>query len=100
MINIELYHGIPYKYESFLIEKYHSFTTTCHYIETYHNNNDINYILIYDNKKLMHILIFKNLNNPDKISICLNTLIHIDQEVLNIYSKKYLMNFPKLRKLK
>jgi hypothetical protein len=97
MINIELYHGIPYKYESFLIEKYHSFTTTCHYIETYHNNNDINYILIYDNKKLMHILIFKNLN---KISICLNTLIHIDQEVLNIYSKKIFNEFPKIKEIK
>ena len=55
MISIECHTGLPFEYESYLIERYSSFTNTCHYIATYYPDFEVNYILVKNNEKLADI---------------------------------------------
>ena len=97
MISIECFKGLPVVYESFLIEKYESFITTCRYIEVYYPSYEINYMLVFEKSNLMELLVF---GNKGKISICLNSLANIDQMVISECSKKLFEEYPSIQKLK
>ena len=72
MITIQYFNGLPLEYESFLIEKYKSFFTTCRYLEIYQPGDEINYVLISENGSLIEVLIFEM--KGDTIT-CLNKLV-------------------------
>ena len=96
MITLECHEGLPLEYESFLIEKYDSFITTCKYIEINYSTYDINHILICEDGTLSDLLVFGNQGNT---CVCFNSLTRIDQTVIKGFSKKVFELFPGIVKI-
>jgi hypothetical protein len=96
MISIEYYKGLPIEYESFLVERYDSFITTCRYIEAYHPDSEMNYILIFKNGSLIEVLMFENRGDTTK---CMNRLVCIDQNIVSEFTKFIFENFPAIKKI-
>lgn len=80
MISIECFKGLPIQYESFLIQKYDSFVTTCRYIEIYYNTYNIHYMLVKDSNNLVDLLVFGNKGNA---AVCFNSISHIDKDIMD-----------------
>lgn len=97
MITIEHIKGLPLEHESFLIEKYGSFITTCKYIEIYYPKHEVNYMLVTENGTLIELLIFGNLRHT---SFCFNALVVIDQYIIEVCSQKLFEIYPSIKKIK
>lgn len=97
MISIKHFRGLPVEYEPFLIERYNSFITTCRYNEIYHPDYEINYVLIYEDGKLTELLMFRNSGDT---TLCLNKLVHIDQNIFSEFTKFIFSNFPVIKKVR
>ncbi len=80
MITIEHFEGLPTEHESFLINRYNSFITTCRYIEIYHPDYYIYYMLVYEDSELVDLLIFGNKGNTAR---CFNALVNINQNTIS-----------------
>jgi len=96
MISIKCFEGIPTEYESFLIQKYNSFITTCGYIKVHYPTHDINYMLVYKNSNLIELIVFGNNENT---STCLNSLANIDQNILKKCTEKIFDLYPSIKKI-
>jgi len=96
MISVECHAELPFEYESYLIERYCSFTNTCHYIATYYPNFEINYMSVKKDEKLVDILIFGIKGNT---CTCFNSLAYIDQEIMSEFTKSVFVLFPAIRKI-
>ncbi|MDP4238377.1 MAG: GNAT family N-acetyltransferase [Bacteroidota bacterium] len=96
MISIECYSGLPIEYESFLIERYNSFITTCRYIEVNYSSYEINYMLIYENDILIELILFGNKGNT---STCLNSLVDIDQDIVAEFTKEIFEKYSSIQKI-
>jgi hypothetical protein len=96
MISIECFKGIPLEYDSFLIEKYGSFLTTCRYIEIYCTSYEIHYMLVYENSILIELLIFGNKGN---CSICFNSYVFFEENIISACSKILIENYPQIKKI-
>jgi len=97
MITVECFKGIPIDYETFLIERYSSFITTCRYIEVNYATYDINYIVVYKDSILTELVIFGIKNGT---ATCFNSLVEIDQPILTECTKKIFENYPSIKKIK
>jgi len=97
MITIQYFNGLPLEYESFLIEKYKSFFTTCRYLEIYQPGDEINYVLISENGSLIEVLIFEM--KGDTIT-CLNKLGSIEQNIISEFTKYIFEKFPAIKKIR
>lgn len=97
MITIEYNKGLPLEYESFLIERYGSFITTCRYIEIYYAKHEVYYMLVSENGTLIELLIFGNLGYT---SLCFNALVEIDQRIIEECSRKLFELYPSIKKIK
>jgi len=97
MITIECYKGLPLEYESFLIERYDSFMTTCRYVEIYDSNYEINYLLVNENQQLKELILY---GIKDDTSTCFNSLVSIDQNIINECTKKIFDKHKKIKKFK
>lgn len=97
MNTIECYKGLPNEYESFLIERYNSFMTTCRYIDIYFPDYDINYMLVYKDGVLIELLIF---GNDGDTSTCFNSLVDIEQDIITEFTKNIFEIYPFIRKIK
>ena len=97
MISIECFKGLPIEYESFIIEKYNSFITTCRYIEIYCTNYDINYMLVYKNNVLIEVLIF---GNRGCTTTCFNSLVEIDQSIIKEFTRNIFEKYSFIEKIK
>ncbi len=96
MLKFESFKGIPYDYESFLIEKYDSFITTCRYIEVNHPDCDINYFKVLENDKMVELLVY---GNKGKISKCFNSLVSIDQNIISEFTENLFSKHPEINKI-
>ncbi|NDP19842.1 MAG: GNAT family N-acetyltransferase [Paludibacter sp.] len=96
MVSVECFKGLPLEYESFLIEKYDSFVTTCRYIEIFHSATDLNHMLVHDNDNLIEVLIF---DNKGDTTFFLNSLSFIKQELIEIFKNYLFTNFPQINKI-
>jgi hypothetical protein len=96
MISIECFEGLPIEYESFLIQKYGSFITTCRYLEIYHPGYHFVYMPVTEDGKLIELLIFGNLNHTSK---CFNSLVKIDQDIVSDGIKKLFKKYPAIKKV-
>jgi hypothetical protein len=96
MITAACFKGLPYKYESFLVEKYDSCVITCSYIEIFHETTDINHMLIYENDTLIELLIF---DNKGDTAICLNALTYLDQHTFTVFAKHLFDNYYSIKKI-
>ena len=96
MNTIKCFKGLPIEYESFLIEKYDSFITTCGYIEVHAKDYEINYMLVFNNAVLIELLIFGNCGNA---STCFNSLVSIDQNIIAECTKKLFEQYPVVHKI-
>ena len=97
MISTEFHKGLPVEYESFLIERYNSFITTCHYIKLYHPNLEINYMLVHANGILIDLLVFGNSKNT---TTCFNSLTNLGQDIIDEFIKNIYIKFPSIQKIK
>ncbi|MDR3651532.1 MAG: GNAT family N-acetyltransferase [Paludibacter sp.] len=97
MISIECFNGLPLEYESFLIEKYDSFMVTCRYAEIYYPSYDVNYMLVYEDDKLIELLLFGNIGNT---SLCFNSLAEINQDIITECTTKIFEKYPAINKIK
>jgi hypothetical protein len=96
MITFESFKGIPIAYESFLIEKYDSFITTCRYIEVNYPDYDINYFTVNDDGKPIELLVYGNRGNTAK---CFNSLASIDEDIISEFSKNIFNKHPLITKI-
>lgn len=96
MATFESFEGIPIEYESFLIEKYDSFITTCRYIEVNYPDYDINYFIVNDNGKIIELLVYGNKGNTAK---CFNSLVSIDQDIISEFTKNVFNKHPFITKI-
>jgi hypothetical protein len=96
MISVEFFKGLPLEYESFLIEKYDSFMTTCRYIEIYYSAHDINYLIVKKEGILIELLVFGNIGQT---CTCFNSLVNIDQSIVDEFIKNVFQTYPFLQKI-
>jgi len=96
MISIECFKGLPSAYESFLIEKYGSFITTCSYIRQHYSTYDIHYMLVSENDTLLELLVF---GNDGSTSRCFNSLVALDQQIIATCTEKLFEQYPSIRKI-
>ena len=96
MISIDCFKGLPLEYESFLIERYASFMTTCPYLEIYFPNTEFNYMLVSENSKLVELLIFGNKGNTAR---CFNSMVDIEQNIVAECTKKLFEEYPVVQKI-
>lgn len=97
MISIECFNGLPVEHESFLIDRYASFITTCRYIEIYYAAYDINHMLVYNNGDLSELLVFGNKENT---CVCFNSLVSLGQDIVPEFIKKVFEKYPAIKKIK
>ena len=97
MISIECNKGLPLEYESFLIERYDSFITTCRYVEIYYPTYDIHHMLVYQDGRLIELLL---LGNKGGVAVCFNALVKLEADVMEKCIKKIFEVFPKIYKIK
>jgi len=96
MILMECFSGLPLEYESFLMEKYSSYITTCRYIEIHYPAHEIHYMLVYDDGNLVDLLVF---GNKKKIAVCFNALVSLDSVVLTECLKKVFETYPIIQQI-
>lgn len=77
--------NIPEKYKLKIIELYESPYCTLEYIESFYKCNTLNCFSIYDEDKLIHVIIFV-INQKNKKVDIINRLLTIDIKYLNIFS--------------
>ena len=83
--------GLPYDYNFFLKEKYHSMTFTCEYLDIFKNiRSSAEYMILYEEENIVDLFIFEVKGNK---CICYNDLICIDQN-----QWKFFCDIIKLRK--
>jgi len=92
----KLFKGLPFEYESFLIEKYDSFITTCRYIQIYYSTYDVNYFIVYDNSIIKDVFVFGNKANTSQI---FNSLVEIDEDIIVELIKNIFDKCPFIRKV-
>lgn len=97
MISIECNKGLPLEYESFLVERYYSFITTCRYVEVYYSTYDINHMLVYQDGDLIELLL---LGNKGGTTVCFNALVKLEPDIMEKCIKKIFEVFPKISKIK
>lgn len=90
MISIEFFRGLPLEYESFLIEQYDSFMTTCRYIEIYYPTHDVNYMIVIEDGNMIELLVF---GNKDKTCTCFNSLVNINQHIVDEFIKNIFQTY-------
>ncbi|MFT3752809.1 MAG: GNAT family N-acetyltransferase [Paludibacter sp.] len=96
MIEIENRKGLPVEYESFLVEKYESYVTTCRYVEIFYGTFEINYLLVHEDGRLIDLLIFGTSGNTSK---CFNLFAEFDQRVLGLCVKRQFDEYPGIQKI-
>ena len=96
MITFESFKGIPLEFESFLIEKYDSFITTCRYIEVNYPDYNINYFTVHNDGKFIELLVYGNSGNTAK---CFNSLVSIDQNIISEFAKNIFKKHPEIAKI-
>ena len=96
MYLFEFCQGLPLEHESFLLEKYDSFITTCRYIEIYYPTYDVNYFLVYENSSLIDLFVFGNNGSTSQI---FNSLVEIKEDLIVELIRNIFERFPIIQKV-
>ncbi|MFT3752811.1 MAG: GNAT family N-acetyltransferase [Paludibacter sp.] len=96
MILFKCFNGLPIEYESFLLERYDSYITTCQYVQIYYPMHDINYMLVYDDNNLIELMLF---GNKGSTATCFNSLVNIEQDIVERFTIELFMQFPSIKKI-
>jgi hypothetical protein len=97
MISIEYKKGLPLGYESFLIERYDSFISTCRYVEVYYPSYDMGHLLVYRDGSLIELLL---LGNKGDTTACFNALVKLPQDIMEKCLAKIFEIFPNTSRVK
>ena len=97
MISFECFSGLPLEFESFLLEKYDSYKTTCRYLEIYFPTCDINHMLVYDDDKFVELLIFANRGDT---TTCFNLFVDFDHHIVTRFTELIFVTYPFVRRVK
>lgn len=95
-MTFECFKGLPLEYESFLVEKYDSYKTTCRYIEIYLDNSEINHVKVFDSEELIDILLFESKDNS---CFLLNSLVSIAPEIIEGCTRSIFEKHPEKKKV-
>lgn len=85
MKKIDFYEGLPLEYESFLIERYDSYMTTCRYFEIFFPGYEYCYMIVYEQEKLTDLLAF---GIKDNYAVCFNAMVKIEKTVMEACTDK------------
>lgn len=97
MISFECVSGLPLEFESFLLEKYDSYKTTCRYIEVYFPTCDINHMLVYEDDVFVELLIFANRGDT---TTCFNLFADFDHHIVTKFTRLLFEKYPAIRRVK
>ena len=97
MISLKYFKGLPLEYEAFMADRYDSFLTNCRYFEVYYPNDEFNYVIVTDNGNLIELLVFSNRGNTCH---CFNSLVSIDQKIIEEFIKIIFETYPTIQKIK
>lgn len=97
MISFECISGLPLEFESFLVEKYDSYKTTCRYIEVYFPTCDINHMLVYEDGKFVELLIFANRGDT---TTCFNLFADLDHQIVTKFTQLIFEKYHIIRRVK
>lgn len=96
MITVKNIEGLPFEYEPFLLGRYESYVTTCRYVEIFYPAWKINYMIVFEDDRLVDLLVF---GNNGKTSKCFNLFTEFDQNVLEECISKQFEEYPYLTKI-
>ncbi len=94
MVSVECFRGLPFEYESFLVEKYDSCVTTCRYINIFHPTRNHHYMLIQEKNNLIDVLIY---DFREVTVTCLNSLAYLKQNTIDIFTNHIFKNYPNIK---
>ncbi len=97
MITFECVSGLPLEFESFLLDKYDSYKTTCRYLEVYFPTCDINHMLVYEDGKFAELLIFANRGDT---TTCFNLFVDFDHHLVSKFTELLFEKYPVIRRVK
>jgi hypothetical protein len=97
MISFECVSGLPLEFESFLVEKYDSYKTTCRYLEVYFPTCDINHMLVFDDDEFVELLIFANRGDT---TTCFNLFADFDHHIVTKFTRLLFEKYPAIRRVK
>jgi hypothetical protein len=95
-IKIECFNGLPFDYESFLIDKYDSYVASCNYIEIFHKTENINHMLIYENDNLQEVIMFEIAGDT---ATCLNSLTFLNLNIFKLFTSHIFEKFLSIKKI-
>lgn len=89
--------GLPYDYNFFLKEKYHSMTFTCEYLDIFKNiRSSAEYMILYEEENIVDLFIFEVKGNK---CICYNDLICIDQNQWKFFCDNIFLKYNKIKEI-
>ncbi len=94
MVSAECFKGLPFEYESFLVEKYDSCVTTCRYIAIFHATRNHHYMLIQEKDNLLDVIIYDS--REDTVT-CLNSLSYLKQDTIDVFTNHIFNNYPNIK---
>lgn len=94
MVSTECFKGLPFEYESFLVEKYDSCVTTCRYIAIFHASRNHHYMLIREKNNLMDVIIY---DCREETVTCLNSLSYLTQDTIDVFTNHIFNNYPNIK---
>ena len=97
MISIEYKKGLPLEYESFLIERYDSFISTCRYVEVYYSSYEMSHLLVYRDGSLIELLL---LGSKGDTTTCFNALVKLPQSIMEKCISKIFEISPNIYRIK
>jgi len=97
MISIEYKKGLPLGYESFLIERYNSFISTCRYVEVYYSSYEMSHLLVYRDGSLIELLL---LGSKGDTTTCFNALVKLPQSIMEKCLSKIFEISPNIYRIK
>ena len=96
MISFKCFKGLPLEYESFLMEKYNSYITSCRYVAIYCPTYDINYMLVYENENLIDLILYGNNGDTTR---CFNALVEMDQNIIKEFINMIFETYISIKKV-
>lgn len=97
MIISTIHKGLPFAYESYLLDRYNSYLTTCPYINIYHSDYDVYHLFVYDNDEVKDLIVF---GTNKSTAYCFNSLVAMDAQIVTKIIPIIFEEFKNIQRIK